>query len=308
MFGPAPTSSQTDNQAAALQISFEFFPPNTEKLEQNLWTTVQTLAPFKPDFVSVTYGAGGSTRDRTHKIVKKLVQDYQIDVAAHLTCIGASEAEISEILDQYWQDGIHHIVALRGDVPDHLRETDGQYRPLENGFAYATDLVAGIKRQHPFDISVACYPEAHPEAPSASFDMDILKQKQDLGAKRAISQFFFDNDLFLRFRDQAVKAGITIPILPGILPISNFKTTAKFAKMCGTTIPNWLADMFNGLDDDPVSRQLVSASIAADQCLDLTKEGVSHFHFYTLNRWELSAAVCRRLGLTPEADQQETDA
>ncbi len=300
MFGPAASSAQTTSKSSRFSVSFEFFPPKTEKLEKTLWTTVKTLAPFRPDFVSVTYGAGGTTRDRTHKIVKQLSQQYQIDVAAHLTCIGATQSEINDILDQYWQDGIHHIVALRGDVPDQLRDNDGTYLPVAGGFAYATDLVDSIQTRNPFDISVACYPEMHPEAPSADFDMDILKRKQDLGAKRAISQFFFENDFFLRFRDKAVKAGITMPILPGILPISNFKTTAKFAKMCGASMPVWLADMFDDLDEDPVSRQLVSASVAADQCLDLAKHGISNFHFYTLNRWELSAAVCRRLGLTPD--------
>ncbi|MCC5868532.1 MAG: methylenetetrahydrofolate reductase [Gammaproteobacteria bacterium] len=280
-----------------VRVSFEFFPPKTEKMEQTLWRSVERLKALAPDFVSVTYGADGSTRDRTHRVVKRMVEETQLVTAPHLTCVGASRAEIRDIAEAYWADGVRHIVALRGDPP---QDSDG-YRPHPDGYAYALDLVAGLKATADFDISVAAYPETHPAAPSAEFDLDYLKAKIDAGASRAITQFFFDAEVYLRFRDRAHARGITVPIVPGILPITNFSQAAKFAGMCGASVPAWLGARFEGLEDDAETRQMIAASTAIEQVEALRREGVSEFHFYTLNRAELTYAICHALGIRQRA-------
>ena len=275
-------------------VSFEFFPPKSEKAEASLWAAARDLAHLAPRFVSVTYGAGGSTRERTHQTVLRLQNDLGLRAAAHLTCVEASRAEIDGIAAGYWQAGIRHIVALRGDPPGGVGET---YVPHPQGYAYADALVAGLHAVAPFEISVAAYPECHPQAPDARADLDHLKRKIDAGACRAITQFFFDNDHFLRFRDRAVAAGVTVPIVPGILPISNFARTVEFAGKCGASIPDWLADQFAHCGDDPESRTRLAVAAASQQCLDLQANGVREFHFYTLNRADLTVAICRSLGL-----------
>lgn len=277
-------------------VSFEFFPAKSDKTEEALWATIQRLAPLRPAFVSVTYGAGGTTRDRTFSTVARIQQDTRLPAAAHLTCVNASRDEIDAIARRYWQAGIRHIVALRGDVPG-----GGAYVPDPSGYAYADALVAGLRRVAEFEISVAAYPEVHPSAPSARFDLDHLKRKIDAGATRAITQFFFDTDSFLRFRDQAAAAGIRAPIVPGILPVTNFARTLEFSQACGARVPGWMHGLFAGLDDDPEQRQLVAASLATEQCRSLMEEGVEQFHFYTLNRADLTLAICRMLGLRAEA-------
>jgi len=278
-----------------IDVSFEFFPPKTEKSEQQLWETVLALAPLAPQFVSVTYGAGGSTRDRTHDMVARIIRETGLPTAAHLTCVEASKAEIREVAEAYWDAGVRHIVALRGDPPT-MGDT---FVPHPDGYASAADLVAGLKEIAPFDISVAAYPETHPEALSADADLDNLKRKLDAGASRAITQFFFAPEKYLAFRDRAAAAGITAPILPGILPVSNVAQTRKFAQACGAVIPDWMEELFEGLDNRPESRKLVAATIAAEMCRSLYAEGVRDFHFYTLNRAELSYAVCHLLGMRP---------
>lgn len=279
------------------QVSFEFFPPKTEKMAAQLWASVETLTPLAPRFVSVTYGAGGSTRERTHATVARIVRETGLSAAAHLTCVGASRDEIAQVADAYWEAGVRHIVALRGDPP----EAGQAFVPHPHGYASAADLVTGLKALHPFDISVAAYPETHPDALSAQSDLDNLKRKMDAGASRAISQFFFSADAYFRFRDAATAAGIDAEIVPGILPVSNVEQTRKFAAMCGATIPPWMDRLFEGLDDHPATRQLVAATIAAELCRKLYAGGVRHFHFYTLNRAELSYAICHLLGLRPGA-------
>jgi methylenetetrahydrofolate reductase (NADPH) len=278
------------------QVSFEFFPPKTEKMDQILWSSIEALAPLAPRFVSVTYGAGGSTRERTHATVARIARETGIAAAAHLTCVGASKDEIAEVADAYWQAGVRHIVALRGDPP----EMGQAFVPHPYGYAGAADLVDGLKRLHPFEISVAAYPETHPEALSAQSDLDNLKRKIDAGANRAISQFFFSPDAYFRFRDAAAGAGISAEIVPGILPVSNVEQTRKFAAMCGAAIPPWMDRLFEGLDDHPGARQLVAATISAELCRKLYAGGVREFHFYTLNRAELSYAICHLLGLRPK--------
>jgi methylenetetrahydrofolate reductase (NADPH) len=278
------------------QVSFEFFPPKTEKMDQILWSSIEALAPLAPRFVSVTYGAGGSTRERTHATVARIARETGIAAAAHLTCVGASKDEIAEVADAYWQAGVRHIVALRGDPP----EMGQAFVPHPYGYAGAADLVDGLKRLHPFEISVAAYPETHPEALSAQSDLDNLKRKIDAGANRAISQFFFSPDAYFRFRDAAAAAGISAEIVPGILPVSNVEQTRKFAAMCGAAIPPWMDRLFEGLDDHPGARQLVAATISAELCRKLYAGGVREFHFYTLNRAELSYAICHLLGLRPK--------
>lgn len=277
------------------QVSFEFFPPKTEKMAEQLWASIETLAPLGPRFVSVTYGAGGSTRERTHATVARIARDTGLSAAAHLTCVGASKDEIAQVADAYWQAGVRHIVALRGDPP----EAGQAFVPHPQGYASAADLVTGLKALHPFDISVAAYPETHPDADSAQSDLDNLRRKIDAGASRAISQFFFSADAYFRFRDAAAAAGIDAEIVPGILPVSNVEQTRKFAAMCGAAIPPWMDRLFEGLDDHPAARQLVAATIAAELCRKLYAGGVRHFHFYTLNRAELSYAICHLLGLRP---------
>ncbi len=282
-------------------VSFEFFPPKTEKMEQSLWQAVLRLAPLGPDFVSVTYGAGGSTRERTHATVARIKSDTGVTAAAHLTCVGATREEINDIARSYWQAGIRHIVALRGDPPASADGSGGLggggYQPHPGGYAYAADLVEGLRTVADFEISVAAYPEGHPEAPSLEADLDNLKRKIDAGANRAISQFFFDTDKFLRFLERAERAGIRVPIIPGILPITNFTRTVDMAGKCGASIPPWFADAFDGLDNDPETRQMVAARVAADQCQQLQRNGVHDFHFYTLNRADLTVAICHMLGV-----------
>jgi methylenetetrahydrofolate reductase (NADPH) len=278
-----------------LRVSFEFFPPKTAEMEQSLWAAITKLAPLRPAFVSVTYGAGGSTRERTHATVRRIRQETALEPAAHLTCVGASRAEIDEVARAYWEAGIRHIVALRGDAPAGA----GGYTPHPEGYAYAVDLVAGLKAVGDFEISVAAYPECHPEAVSPQHDLDNLKRKIDAGATRAITQYFFDVGCYARFIERVRKAGIRVPIVPGLLPVTNFAQVVKFSAACGTTVPGWLADMFEGLDQDPETRRLVAASIAAEQAAQLRALGCDEFHFYTLNRAELTVAICRRLGIKP---------
>lgn len=273
-------------------VSFEFFPPNTEKMAETLWHTVEVLAPLNPRFVSVTYGAGGSTRERTHATVARIVREAGLPAAAHLTCVNASTAEIDEVADAYWAAGVRHIVALRGDAPS--GET---FAPHPHGYASAADLVAGLRARHPFEISVSAYPEVHPQAASPQADLDALRAKVDAGATRAITQFFFAPETFFRFRDQVAAAGIEIELVPGILPVSNVATTRRIAGQCGTAIPDWMDRLFEGLDEHPSARQLVAATLAAEMSRKLYAGGVRHFHFYTLNRAELSYAICHLLGL-----------
>jgi methylenetetrahydrofolate reductase (NADPH) len=276
-----------------VRVSFEFFPPKTEKANKVLWESVQRLAPLRPSYVSVTYGAGGSTRERTHATVYRIRHETDLDPAAHLTCVGATTEEIDDVARSYWEAGVRHIVALRGDPP----EGEDRYRPHAQGYAYASDLVAGLKKVADFEISVAAYPETHPEATSADDDIDNLKRKIDAGASQAITQFFFDVDVFLRFRDRARSAGITVPIIPGILPVTNFTRVAGFSAKSGASVPAWMAELFDGLDDDPDTRKLVAASVAAEQCRALHDHGVTDFHFYTMNRAGLVYAICHILGV-----------
>jgi methylenetetrahydrofolate reductase (NADPH) len=275
------------------RISFEFFPPKTTEMETRLWEVIKRVEPLRPRFVSVTYGAGGSTRERTHATVRRIRQETGLEPAAHLTCVAAARREIDAIAADYWAAGVRHIVALRGDPP----ESGRGYQPHPEGYAYAKDLVAGLRRVAPFEISVAAYPETHPEAPSPRHDLDNLKAKIDAGATRAITQYFFDVDLYLRFRDRAAAAGIGVPIVPGILPVTNFAQVRKFSAACGASIPPWMAAHFEGLDEDPDTRRLVAASIAAEQCRRLHRNGVHEFHFYTLNRADLIVAICHLLGV-----------
>ena len=276
-------------------VSFEFFPPKTAKMEETLWSAVETLAPLAPRFVSVTYGAGGSTRERTHATVERITRETSIPAAAHLTCVDASRAEIAEVAEAYWAAGIRHIVALRGDPP----VAGAKFLAHPDGYANAAELVAGLKQVAPFEVSVAAYPETHPEAASPESDLDNLKAKLDAGGSRAITQFFFSPEAFFRFRDRAVAAGISADIVPGILPVSNVAQTRKFAAMCGAAIPAWMDRLFEGLDDHPAARQLVAATVAAELCRKLYAGGVRDFHFYTLNRAELAYAICHLLGKRP---------
>jgi methylenetetrahydrofolate reductase (NADPH) len=276
-----------------IRVSFEFFPPKTDKMGETLWESIQTLAPLQPRFVSVTYGAGGSTRERTHATVERILNETGLTPAAHLTCVGASREEVDDVARAYWDSGVRNIVALRGDPP----EAGSKYQPHPDGYRDAAELVAGLKKVAPFEISVAAYPEMHPDSSSRRFDLENLKRKIDSGADRAISQFFFSPDCFLRFRDEAAAAGIDIEIVPGILPVSNVATTRRFAQLCGAAIPEWLDDLFEGLDDLPSARQLIAATVAAELCGQLYAGGVRCFHFYTLNRAELSYAICHLLGV-----------
>ena len=286
----------TSNSLDKVEVSFEFFPPNSETMNETLWNSIERLAALDPSFVSVTYGADGSTRERTHDAVQRIAKETSLTAAPHLTCVGADRGEIDDIAREYWDMGVRHLVALRGDPP---KDSDG-YTPHPGGYAYASDLVAGLRGIADFDISVAAYPEVHPEAENAIADLDNLRRKLDAGASRAITQFFFDTDVFLRFRDLCAAAGITAPIVPGILPISRFPQLERFAEMCGATVPDWLRERFAGLDDDPETRQMIAASVAIEQVQRLQSEGVSEFHFYTLNRSELTYAICHALGLRPD--------
>lgn len=280
-------------------VSFEFFPPGNEAMEQTLWASIQRLAPLRPRFVSVTYGADGSTRERTHGVVSRILAETSLTPAPHLTCIGAPREEILNIARDYWRAGIRHIVALRGDA----LEGQGGYQPFPGGFDYAVDLVRGLRSIGDFEISVAAYPEVHPEAHNADVDLDNLRAKLDAGANRAITQFFFDTDAFLRFRDRCAAAGIAAPIVPGILPITRFPQMIRFAERCGTSVPEWLRERFDGLDDDPDTRRLIAASVAIEQVRRLQQHGVQEFHFYTLNRAELTYAICHALGVRAPASR-----
>jgi methylenetetrahydrofolate reductase (NADPH) len=284
----------SDFDAGPPRISFEFFPPKTPEMDERLWIAIKRLEPLRPRFVSVTYGAGGSTRERTHATVRRIRQETGLEPAAHLTCVAATREEIDEVARDYWDAGVRHIVALRGDPPGGLGSS---YVPHAGGYAYAADLVAGLKRVGDFEISVAAYPETHPSARSPGHDLDNLKQKLDAGADRAITQFFFDVDTFLRFRDRAAAAGIAVPIVPGILPVTNFAQLKRMSAGCGASIPAWMGAHFEGLDDDPETRRLVAASLAAEQCRRLHANGVQEFHFYTLNRADLIVAICHLLGV-----------
>jgi methylenetetrahydrofolate reductase (NADPH) len=279
-----------------LSVSFEFFPPKTEKMETTLWNSISRLEPLSPKFVSVTYGAGGSTRDRTHRTVHRLVQETDIEPAAHLTCVNASRGEVDAVIHDYWNAGIRHLVALRGDAPEGL---GARFSPEPDGYANATELVAGVRAIGDFEISVGCYPEQHPESPSLDHDIEVLKAKIDAGASRAITQFFFEPETFLRFRDRAEKAGVTIPIVPGIMLQPNFNGLKRIAGLCNTAIPDWTHQAYEGLDEDGPTRQLITAHIAARLCSELNDAGVSDFHFYTLNRAELALSTCHLLGVKP---------
>ena len=282
--------------AGDAEVSFEFFPPKTEKMEEALWETVKTLEPFGPRFVSVTYGAGGTTRERTHATVARIQRETPMAAAAHLTCVEASKAEIAEIAHAYWKAGVRHIVALRGDAPG-----ADAFVPHPDGYTNAADLTAGLKQLHPFEISTAAYPERHPNSRDDADDLDNLKRKLDAGATRGITQFFFEPETFFRFRDRAAAAGIDAEMVPGIMPVTNFASIKRMSAMCGTDVPPWLGRLFDGLDDHPTSRQLIAATLAAELCRKLYAGGVRQFHFYTLNRAELSFAICHLLGLRATA-------
>jgi methylenetetrahydrofolate reductase (NADPH) len=280
-----------------IAVSFEFFPPKTPKMEETLWEAIATLAPLAPRFVSVTYGAGGSTRERTHATVERILRQTGIPAAAHLTCVEASREEVDAVARAYWDAGVRHVVALRGDAP----EGPGvRFAPHPDGYENAAALVAGLKAIAPFEISVAAYPECHPDSADPSADLDNLKRKLDAGASRAITQFFFSPETFFRFRDSAAAAGIDAEIVPGIMPVTSYAAVRRMSALCGTAIPAWLADLFEGLDEKPQARQLVAATLAAELCRRLYAGGARHFHFYTLNRAELSYAICHLLGMRPK--------
>jgi methylenetetrahydrofolate reductase (NADPH) len=280
-----------------IEVSFEFFPPKSDKMEQVLWESIKTLEPLQPRFVSVTYGAGGSTRERTHATVERILKQTSLTPAAHLTCVGATREEVDEVARAYWDAGVRHVVALRGDSP----EPGTPFASHPGGYANAAELVGGLKKIAPFDISIAAYPECHPDSGSVGADLDNLKRKVDAGADRAITQFFFTPDCFLRFQDAVAAARIEIEIVPGIMPVTNFAGIVRMAGNCGTEVPAWLGHLFEGLDDLPAARQLIAATVAAELCGQLYAGGVRHFHFYTLNRAELSYAICHLLGVRAKA-------
>ena len=306
---PDPASAGTApplfaDMAGDLGISFEFFPPKTEKMQETLWDSVRTLEPLGPRFFAVTYGAGGSTRERTHETVARIVRETGIPAAAHLTCVDASRDEVDEVARSYWQAGVRHIVALRGDPP----RAGEKFAARPDGYANATELVAGLKRIAPFEISVACFPEIHPDSPDLQADLDNLKRKVDAGATRATTQFFFEADTFLRYRDRVAAEGITVELLPGIMPVTSFPAVARMAAMNGTDVPGWLERLFEGLEDHAAARQLVAATVAAELCRRLYDGGVRHLHFYTLNRAELAYAICHLLGQRPKVAALEAAA
>lgn len=279
-----------------LSISFEFFPPKTEKMETTLWNSIARLAPLNPDFISVTYGAGGSTRERTHATVARVVRETHLKPAAHLTCVGATKESVDEVIRGYWEVGVRHIVALRGDAPEGAGQ---RYQAHPGGYESSVELIKGIKSIEDFEVSVSAYPEKHPDSPSEAADIDMLQAKVDAGATRAITQFFFDNDHYYRYLDKVRARGIDIPITPGIIPFN--AQVAKFAGACGTTVPAWFAQRFEGLENDPETAKLVSAATAVEQVMDLVDHGVTDFHFYTLNRADLVYAICHMLGLRPNS-------
>jgi methylenetetrahydrofolate reductase (NADH) len=282
---------------ASVRVSFEFFPPKTPEMETSLWEAARRLEPLDPAFVSVTYGAGGSTRERTHGLVTRLVRETTMKPAAHLTCVGASRDEIRETLAAYHSVGVRHIVALRGDPPTGL---DAPYEAHPEGYRATAELVADAKEIGDFEVSVATYPEKHPQSPTLLHDIEVLKRKVDAGADRAITQFFFDNSVYYRFLDVAAAAGITVPIVPGIFPVQNFRQTANFARRAGASVPKWLAERFDGLEDDPMTRRLVAAAVCAEQVIDLIDHGVEELHFYTMNRADLVFAICHLIGIRPQ--------
>jgi methylenetetrahydrofolate reductase (NADPH) len=282
--------------SSGVTVSFEFFPPKTPEMETTLWEAVSRLAPLSPAFVSVTYGAGGSTRERTHATVKRMVDETALKPAAHLTCVAASRLDVNAIIRDYWAAGVRHIVALRGDP---VGGAGARYEPHPDGYHWSTDLVTAVKAIGDFEVSVAAYPERHPESPTLFADIEMLKRKVDAGADRAITQFFFDNDLYFRYLDVAQAAGIKIPIVPGVVPVQNFKQTSNFAKRTGAGIPAWFAERFAGLDDDVATRRLVAAAVCAEQVIDLIDRGATHIHFYTMNRADLVYAICHLIGLRP---------
>ncbi len=290
---------QTDR--APIRVSFEFFPPKTGEMELSLWQAIERLAPLNPAFVSVTYGAGGSTRERTHSTVTRIIQDTQLKPAAHLTCVAASRDEVDAVVRTYRDAGVRHIVALRGDPPAGI---GAKFEPHPQGYANSTELIKGIRKIGDFEVSVSAYPEKHPESTSFDADIDVLKAKIDAGATRAITQFFFDNQLYLRYLERVRARGINIPIVPGIVPVQNFRQTASFAAKTGASVPQWLAERFDGLENDIETRRLVAAAIAAEQVLDLTERGVRDFHFYTMNKADLVFAICHLLGLRAQPDRK----
>ena len=285
----------------SLSVSFEFFPPKTPEMEQTLWRSIGRLAPLKPLFVSVTYGAGGSTRERTHATLKRILAETNLTPAAHLTCVGASRSVVDEVVQDYWDSGIRHIVALRGDMP----EAGAGYIPHKDGYGSTPELIRGILKIAPFEVSVSAYPEKHPESPSLEADYALLKAKIDAGANRAITQFVYDTDVVLRFADRAYKEGIRVPIVPGIMPATNFKGVARMAQRCGASIPPWLADRFDGIDNDLETRRLMAATVAAEQVERLRRHGFDSFHFYTLNQADLTFAICHLLGVRPPREKED---
>ncbi|VAV89769.1 5,10-methylenetetrahydrofolate reductase [hydrothermal vent metagenome] len=284
--------------AKDMAVSFEFFPPKNDRMEETLWQSIDRLAPLNPDMVSVTYGAGGSTRERTHATISRILKETDLVPAAHLTCVAATRGEIDDIAREYWDMGVRHIVALRGDMPT----IGAPYAPDPDGYVNAADLVAGLKKIGNFHLSVAAYPESHPDSMNVEADIDNLKRKIDAGADQAITQYFFDVDMYLRFMDRVLAAGITVPVIPGIMPVTNFSQAKNFSARCGTSIPKWLGKLFEGLDERPEIRRHVAATVAAEQCMRLYRGGVKQFHFYTLNRSELTATICHFLGLRPAGD------
>jgi len=288
--------TRLSRSGSQIRASFEFFPAKSEETEATLWEAIKRLEPLQPDFVSVTYGAGGTTRTRTHATVAKIARETYLRPAAHLTCVGASKGEVDDVIREYWDAGVRHIVALRGDPPGGI---DAPYEPHPNGYQRTEDLIAAIKRIGDFEVSVSAYPEKHPQSPTLFHDVDALKRKVDAGADRAITQFFFDNSVYLRYLDVAAAAGITIPIVPGIVPVQNFRPTSNMAKRAGASVPAWLADRFEGLDNDVTTRRLVAAAVCAEQVIDLIDRGVANFHFYTMNRADLVYAICHLVGLRP---------
>jgi len=297
-----PVARAAAGSALRPSVSFEFSPPKTPEAEEALWLAIRRLEPLNPEFVSVTYGAGGSTRDRTHRTVVRMLQETTLKPAAHLTCVEASRDEVDEVVQGYWNAGIRHIVALRGDPPGAI---GGVYTPRPDGYRNATELTKGVRAIAPFEVSVGLYPQIHPESPSLEHEIDVLKAKIDAGATRAITQFFFDIDAFLSFMDRVRKAGVTIPISPGIMPVSNYNGLRKMVGPMGVTLPAWLEKLFDGLDRDPDTRRLLAASVATEMCARLAEEGFSDFHFYTLNRADLVYAICRVLGVreTPKPEE-----
>jgi methylenetetrahydrofolate reductase (NADPH) len=291
-----PSRFTETGAARGIRVSFEFFPPKTAEMEQSLWEAIARLAPLQPNFVSVTYGAGGSTRKRTHATVKRMLAETMLTPAAHLTCVAATRAEVNAVIEAYAQAGVRHVVALRGDPSGGIGE---RYAPHPGGYRNAADLVGGIKRIADIEVSVSAYPEKHPDSATVEADIDMLKAKVEAGASRAITQFFFENSVYFRYLERVRASGIDIPIVPGILPVQNFKQTKNFASRTGATVPDWLARRFDGLDDDPATRKLIAATVAAEQVLDLVDHGVTDFHFYTMNRADLVYAICHLLGLRP---------